>query len=49
MARRRQVPLVTSVAVFRTFLDVTIVNSAFPDLRASFPGSSLGQPQARVS
>src|SRR5262245_13456417 len=26
-----------------TFLDVTIVNIAFPDLEASFPGSSLAQ------
>ena len=48
MARRWQVPHVTAVAVFRSFLDVTIVNIAFPDLRASIPGSSLGQPQARV-
>ena len=41
MARRWQVLLVTSVAVFISFLDVTIVNIAFPDLRASFPDSSL--------
>jgi EmrB/QacA subfamily drug resistance transporter len=41
MARRWQVLLVTSVGVFMTFLDVTIVNIAFPDLRASFPESSL--------
>ncbi|HEX2432961.1 MAG TPA: MFS transporter, partial [Gaiellaceae bacterium] len=41
MARRWQVLLVTSVGVFMTFLDVTIVNIAFPDIRASFPGSSL--------
>jgi EmrB/QacA subfamily drug resistance transporter len=41
MARRWQVLLVTSVGVFMTFLDVTIVNIAFPDLRASFPDSSL--------
>src|SRR5206468_9070106 len=26
-----------------SFLDVTIVNIAFPDIRASFPGSSLNQ------
>ena len=43
MARRWQVLLVTSVAVFMTFLDVTIVNIAFPDIRASFPDSSLAQ------
>src|SRR5437764_3048395 len=41
MARRWQVLLVTSVAVFMTFLDVTIVNIAFPDIRAGFPASSL--------
>src|SRR5213592_1239248 len=41
MARRWQVLLVTSVAVFMSFLDVTIVNIAFPDIRASFPDSSL--------
>jgi EmrB/QacA subfamily drug resistance transporter len=33
--------LVTSVAVFMSFLDVTIVNIAFPDIRASFPKDSL--------
>jgi NTE family protein len=43
MARRWQVLLVTSVAVFMSFLDVTIVNIAFPDISASFPGSSLSQ------
>src|SRR5215475_4003569 len=43
MARRWQVLLVTSVGVFMTFLDVTIVNIAFPDIRASFPDSSLSQ------
>jgi EmrB/QacA subfamily drug resistance transporter len=43
MARRWQVLLVTSVGVFMTFLDVTIVNIAFPDLEASFPESSLAQ------
>jgi EmrB/QacA subfamily drug resistance transporter len=32
---------VTAVAVFMSFLDVTIVNIAFPDIRASFPASSL--------
>src|SRR5436305_11672162 len=43
MARLWQVLLVTSVAVFMSFLDVTIVNIAFPDIRASFPESSLSQ------
>jgi EmrB/QacA subfamily drug resistance transporter len=43
MARRWQVLLVTSVGVFMTFLDVTIVNIAFPDISASFPDSSLAQ------
>src|SRR5436190_24259009 len=41
MARRWKVLLVTSVAVFMGFLDVTIVNIAFPDIRSSFPHSSL--------
>src|SRR3954453_17901680 len=41
MARRWKVLLVTSVAVFMSFLDVTIVNIAFPDIRASFPRTSL--------
>jgi EmrB/QacA subfamily drug resistance transporter len=43
MARRWQVLLVTSVAVFMSFLDVTIVNIAFPDIRASFPTAGLSQ------
>src|SRR5919202_1606468 len=42
MQRKWQVLLVTSVAVFMIFLDVTIVNIAFPDIRASFGGESLG-------
>jgi EmrB/QacA subfamily drug resistance transporter len=41
VARRWKVLLVTAVAVFMGFLDVTIVNIAFPDLRASFPNDSL--------
>jgi EmrB/QacA subfamily drug resistance transporter len=41
MKQRWKVLLVTSVAVFMGFLDVTIVNIAFPDLEASFPGTSL--------
>ena len=43
MERRWQVLLVTSVGVFMSFLDVTIVNIAFPDIRESFPASSLAQ------
>jgi EmrB/QacA subfamily drug resistance transporter len=43
MARRWQVLLVTSVAVFMSFLDVTIVNIAFPDISASVPDSSLSR------
>jgi EmrB/QacA subfamily drug resistance transporter len=41
MARRWQVLLVTAVGVFMSFLDVTIVNIAFPDLRKSFPDESI--------
>src|SRR3954467_12293207 len=41
MKQRWKVLLVTSVAVFMSFLDVTIVNIAFPDIRASFAGASL--------
>jgi len=41
MQRKWKVLLVTSVAVFMSFLDVTIVNIAFPDIRSSFSGSSL--------
>ncbi len=33
---------VTSLAVFLVFLDVTIVNIAFPAITAAFPGVSLG-------
>jgi len=42
MARRWKVLAVTSVAVFMALLDVTIVNIAFPDIRESFHGESLG-------
>jgi EmrB/QacA subfamily drug resistance transporter len=42
MKQRWKVLLVTSVAVFMGFLDVTIVNIAFPDIEASFPNTSLG-------
>jgi EmrB/QacA subfamily drug resistance transporter len=41
MTQRWKILLVTSVAVFMGFLDVTIVNIAFPDIEASFRGSSL--------
>ena len=41
MTQRAKVLLITSVAVFMAFLDVTIVNIAFPDIEASFPESSL--------
>src|SRR4051812_5087887 len=39
--RRWKVLLVTSVAVFMAFLDVTIVNVAFPSIHVAFPGASL--------
>jgi EmrB/QacA subfamily drug resistance transporter len=39
--RRWKVLLVTGVAVFMAFLDVTIVNVAFPSIEAAFPSSSL--------
>jgi EmrB/QacA subfamily drug resistance transporter len=39
--KRWKVLLVTSVAVFMGFLDVTIVNIAFPDIEASFSDTSL--------
>jgi EmrB/QacA subfamily drug resistance transporter len=41
MQRKWQVLMVTSVAVFMSFLDVTIVNIAFPDIRASFSSTAL--------
>ena len=41
MERRWKVLLVTAVAVFMSFLDVTIVNIAFPAIRGSFPDASL--------
>src|SRR3954449_6303367 len=39
--RRWKVLLVTGVAVFMAFLDVTIVNVAFPSIREAFPETSL--------
>ncbi|MBV8481037.1 MAG: DHA2 family efflux MFS transporter permease subunit [Actinobacteria bacterium] len=41
MQRKWLVLAVTSVAVFMSFLDATIVNIAFPSIRASFPSASL--------
>jgi EmrB/QacA subfamily drug resistance transporter len=41
MQRRWKVLLVTSVAVFMAFLDVTIVNVAFPSIGRAFPETSL--------
>ena len=41
MSRPWKVLLVTSVAVFMSFLDATIVNIAFPDIERSFPDASL--------
>src|ERR687893_2587277 len=40
MERRWKVLAVTAVAVFMSFLDVTIVNVAFPDIERDFAGSS---------
>jgi EmrB/QacA subfamily drug resistance transporter len=40
MERRWKVLIVTAVAVFMSFLDVTIVNVAFPDIESDFSGSS---------
>ena len=42
MQRKWLVLAVTSVAVFMSFLDATIVNIAFPSIHASFPSASLG-------
>src|SRR5262245_39099288 len=41
--RRWKVLLVTAVAVFMAFLDVTIVNVAFPSIREAFPDASLAE------
>ncbi|MGH2934667.1 MAG: DHA2 family efflux MFS transporter permease subunit [Gaiellaceae bacterium] len=43
MQRKWLVLAVTSVAVFMSFLDATIVNIAFPSIRASFPSAGLGE------
>src|ERR1044071_9828701 len=39
--RRWKVFLVTAIAVFMAFLDVTIVNVAFPSIEAAFPDASV--------
>src|SRR4029450_3759913 len=41
MQRKWKVLIVTAVAVFMSFLDVTIVNIAFPDIRDDFSDASL--------
>ncbi|HEX8066818.1 MAG TPA: DHA2 family efflux MFS transporter permease subunit [Thermoleophilaceae bacterium] len=41
MSRRWTVLLVSCTGAFLAFLDATIVNIAFPDIRRSFPGASL--------
>ncbi|HEY2191208.1 MAG TPA: DHA2 family efflux MFS transporter permease subunit [Actinomycetospora sp.] len=42
-ARPGAVLVVTSAAAFLSSLDLFIVNIAFPDIRADFPGTDLGQ------
>src|SRR6476646_9660553 len=39
--RRWKVLLVTATAVFMAFLDVTIVNVAFPSIKGAYPDTSL--------
>ncbi len=41
MEHRRTIIFVTTVATFLTFLDVTIVNVAFPSIRADFDDATL--------
>src|SRR6188768_684904 len=41
LPRRWKVLAVTAVAVFMAFLDVTIVNVAFPSIREAFPSASV--------
>src|ERR671911_2943215 len=38
-----RVLLVASFGAFLAFLDATIVNVAFPSIRESFPGTSIGE------
>ena len=39
-----RVLLVASFGAFLAFLDATIVNVAFPSIRESFPGTTIGEP-----
>jgi hypothetical protein len=48
LARRWQVLAVTAVAVFMGFLDVRIVNVAFPDIERDFAEASRTDPGAGV-
>src|SRR4051812_30414592 len=41
LERRWKVLLVTGAAVFMAFLDVTIVNVAFPSIKQAFPDTSV--------
>jgi MFS family permease len=41
LCREWKVPLLSSLSVFMVFLDVTIVNIAFPAIRRAFTGTSL--------
>src|ERR1700740_1447841 len=43
MQRKWLVLAVTSVGVFMSFLDATIVNIAFPSIRSTFAGANLGE------
>jgi EmrB/QacA subfamily drug resistance transporter len=43
LPREWQVLLCTTVAVFMAFLDVTIVNVAFPSIQADFPDASFSE------
>src|ERR1700749_2624814 len=44
MTQRKWLVLaVTSVAVFMSFLDATIVNIAFPSIHSTFAGAGLGE------
>src|ERR1700752_2839892 len=44
MMQRKWLALaVTSVGVFMSFLDATIVNIAFPSIRSTFAGANLGE------
>jgi EmrB/QacA subfamily drug resistance transporter len=43
MQRKWQVLIVASAGAFMGFLDVTIVNIAFPDIQRAFPGASFAE------